>query len=288
MLGTSNIHDPPYRYASAAQGYEDNPVSNGRLTEELPLFYEYRRHDSEDLYKSCDTSIAVGSISLLVINLLNRAHNEFADESGMIKGLKTLGIEVGLLASSMILAPIEAITRLAIGIILSIPAFIANGILGQNNFSDVVFGGLGLGSLLCGLSIAHGAVSLFTNVAYSDKEIDYIGQAEKYIHFNEPVRSQNLEQTTTEASREQRASRFLSEREDFVFVKIPGQFRSIEEIRQDKNFTKAEAQLIRDMQAMVGVKHQQGYSKNHIDQMLLNPEWSALQREIITNFRERF
>jgi len=161
-----------------------------------PLFSEYR-HDADyeqsakyELWTKTDPMLSMASICFLAVNMLNQMHNKCAEETGFVKALQTIGIEVGLFASSFILAPIETITRLALAIIFAVPAGITMLILGQNFFSDIVFTCLGIGSILSGDSIASGAVSLFTNVAYSDKEIDYIGQAEKYLNFYNPNENQ--------------------------------------------------------------------------------------------------
>jgi len=93
---------------------------SSRLLTVKPLLFERYGHFEQKNPDDLSIKAAIISISFLAINLLNRAHNQCANEKGLLKGLKTLGIEVGLFTSSVILAPAEASTRLALAIILAL------------------------------------------------------------------------------------------------------------------------------------------------------------------------
>ncbi|MBM3202164.1 MAG: hypothetical protein FJZ56_07145, partial [Chlamydiae bacterium] len=165
---------------------EELSTNDERFEDRELIFSEYRREQTQTIHDEINCIFLTISVSFVTINRLNAAHNQFANETGIAKSLKTLGIEVALFTSSFILAPIEAITRLALWIILLPFALTSYLALNDNVFTQIITNSLGFGTILSLFSVATGALSLQTNLAYSDREIDYTGQVKKYLFCKSP------------------------------------------------------------------------------------------------------
>jgi len=160
-----------------------------------PIFYEYRGFE-RDLTMP-DPDIACASLSLFAINFLNESRNQSIHEINLIKNLKDLAIEIGLFLSTAILAPIEAVLRISLAIIFSTFAYTAYKVDQKNHFSEKVYTYLFLGALLSAFSLAHGSISLYTNIAYINQAIDYNGQISHFLLRHPPMDlADHLHQTT--------------------------------------------------------------------------------------------
>ncbi|MBM3202060.1 MAG: hypothetical protein FJZ56_06600 [Chlamydiae bacterium] len=181
-------------------GVEEDPDSEMLK----PVFQKYSQNQDDFLTVTTDPNLATTCISLLAINYLNMAHNNCVEQDDRCsKGLKIFAIEIGLFAATFLLAPIEIITRLAIGIILTIPMAIAyftsdkadseafasdkadSEAFASDKADSEAFDCMNslsfVGALATCFALANGAISTYTNLAYSNRKIDYEGQFRKFF-----------------------------------------------------------------------------------------------------------
>jgi len=166
--------DSPYLRSQEEQGLE--PLK--------PVFYEFSEKNMSFITNVKDPVMAISCASMIAINSLNKARNEcFELDDENSKGLKIFAIEIGLFATAFLLAPIEIITRLALGIILAIPMTINYFTCDKGNREafEAMSGLTFTGAFVACLALAHGAISTYTNLAYIDRKIDYEGQFRKFI-----------------------------------------------------------------------------------------------------------
>jgi len=150
-----------------------------------PVFNENSRNSRWFVTKEDNPGLAIYCASIIAINYLNMAHNNCVEQdSGCSKGLKIFAIEIGLFATTFLLAPVEIITRIALGIILAIPLTITYFTSDEDDSEAFDFmNGLSFRGAFatCFFALPHGAISTYTNVAYSNRKIDYEGQFRKFI-----------------------------------------------------------------------------------------------------------
>jgi len=167
----------------------DGPYMGGQVDQDQgmlkPVFYENSKNTNTFITNKKHPLEILCCASMVAINYLNMAHNKCVEQdNGCSKGLKIFAIEIGLFAATFLLAPIEIITRLALSIILAIPITISYFACDEDNRDAFnIMSGLSFaGALVTPLMLAHGAISLYTNIAYTNRKIDYKGAIYKIYH----------------------------------------------------------------------------------------------------------
>jgi len=111
------------------------------------------------------------SFSSIAIHYLQESHNESMNDPLALKYSKLLGIEIGLVFTTALLAPLESLIRLAVSAIFAII-----GIFYEDALDFAI-----INATVTPLYLVQGAVSSYTNIAYHNQKIDYLGQARCHL-----------------------------------------------------------------------------------------------------------
>jgi len=123
----------------------------------------------------------VASISLYAINCLNQIRNDSLDHEEPVKGLKKFGVDLAITAAILILAPIEIITRIALSLILALPTAISTFTDDKANITEIFIGATIYGVYITALAIAHGFISICTDLTFYNDAINHQGQYELFL-----------------------------------------------------------------------------------------------------------
>jgi hypothetical protein len=119
------------------------------------------------------------------------------DSSNNVKNVRIAAAEMGFLATTLLLGPVELLARTVVGIAINIILFPC-GVIYQRYFNHnnnnpllIPVGIVTFGVIFSALVIPQSAISLYTNIAHQNEVIDYAGQARSYLlggvqHVEEP------------------------------------------------------------------------------------------------------